>query len=119
MTWRFSVKKVFLEISQNSQENTCARVSFQFIKKETVAQVFSCEYCEISKNTFFHRRPLIAASMIYVNLVGRSIIIQNLVISNSKCGHHFSMDAQLKRYGNNTEATAMYNDKWGQREKNS
>ena len=23
-----SVKKVFLEISQNSQENTCARVSF-------------------------------------------------------------------------------------------
>ena len=87
------------------------------IKKETLAQVFSCEYCEISKNTFFHRTPLIAASMIYVNLLGRSIIIQNLVISNSKCGHHFSMDAQLKTYGNKTEATAVYNDKWGQREK--
>ena len=26
--YRCSVKKVFLEISQNSQENTCARVSF-------------------------------------------------------------------------------------------
>ena len=25
---RFSVKKVFLKISRNSQENTCARVSF-------------------------------------------------------------------------------------------
>ena len=25
---RYSVKKVFLEILQNSQENTCARVSF-------------------------------------------------------------------------------------------
>ena len=25
---RFSVEKVLLEISQNSQENTCARVSF-------------------------------------------------------------------------------------------
>ena len=25
---RFSVKKVFLKISQNSQENTCARVFF-------------------------------------------------------------------------------------------
>ena len=25
---RCSLKKVFLEISQNSQENTCARVSF-------------------------------------------------------------------------------------------
>ena len=26
--WRFSVKKVFLEISQNSPENACARISF-------------------------------------------------------------------------------------------
>ena len=24
-----------------------------FIKKETLAQVFSCEFCKISKNTFF------------------------------------------------------------------
>ena len=24
-----------------------------FIKKETLAQVFSCEFCEISKDTFF------------------------------------------------------------------
>ena len=24
-----------------------------FIKKETLAQVFSCEFCEISKKTFF------------------------------------------------------------------
>ena len=30
-----------------------------FIKKETLAQVFSCKFCEISKNTsFFHRAPL-------------------------------------------------------------
>ena len=59
---RCSVKRVFLEISQNSQENTCARVSFliklqaeacNFIKKETLAQVSSCEFCKISKNTFF------------------------------------------------------------------
>ena len=48
-------KKVFLENSQNSQENTCARVSFliNFIKKEALAQVFSCECWEIFKNTFF------------------------------------------------------------------
>ena len=63
-----SVKKTFLEISQNSQENTCARVSFSiklqafnFIKKETLAQVFSCEFFDISKNTFFDRAPLVAA----------------------------------------------------------
>ena len=32
---RCSVKKVLLEISQNSQEHTCARVSF-LIKKEAL-----------------------------------------------------------------------------------
>ena len=42
---RFSVKKVFSEIPQNSQENTSARVSFlikkkDFMKKEALAQVF-------------------------------------------------------------------------------
>ena len=26
--WRCAIKKMFLKISQNSQENTCARVSF-------------------------------------------------------------------------------------------
>ena len=29
--------------------------------KETLAQVFSSEFCEISKNSFFHRTPLVAA----------------------------------------------------------
>ena len=33
-----------------------------FIKRETLARVFSCEFCEISKNTFFYRTPLVAAS---------------------------------------------------------
>ena len=42
-------KKVFLECN--------------FIKKETLAQVFSCEFCEISKNTFLHRTPQVAASL--------------------------------------------------------
>ena len=50
-------KKMFLKISQNSQENTCA-----FIKKETLAQVFSCEFCQISKNNFFTEHLWTAAS---------------------------------------------------------
>ena len=65
---RCSEKKVFLVISRNSHKNTCARVSFliklqasacNFIKKETLSQGkealakgFTCEFCEISKNTF-------------------------------------------------------------------
>ena len=63
--------KVFLEISQNPHEDTCARASFliklqalglQLIKKEILVYVFSCEFWEISKSTFFHRTPLVAAS---------------------------------------------------------
>ena len=46
---RCSVKKVFLVISQNSQKNTCARVSFLI---KTLAQVSSYEFCEISNSTF-------------------------------------------------------------------
>ena len=34
----------------------------KLIKREALAQVFSCEFCEISKNTFFHRTPLVVAS---------------------------------------------------------
>ena len=55
-------KMVFLETPQDWQENTCARVSFS-IKKETLTQMLSCQFCEVSKNTFFHRRPLVAASV--------------------------------------------------------
>ena len=55
-------------MSQNLQENISAIVSFfnkvliNFIQKETLAQVFSCEFCGISKNTFLYRTPLVAAS---------------------------------------------------------
>ena len=43
---------MFLEISQNSQENTCARG----------------EFCEISKNTFSYRTSLVTASEFSVQL---------------------------------------------------
>ena len=49
-------KKGILKILQNLQENTCATVSFEacnLIKKENLAQVFSCEYCEILRTPFF------------------------------------------------------------------
>ena len=73
-------KKVLLEISQNSQKNTCGRVSFSiklqaldnfvacnFIKKETLAQMFSCEFCEISKNTFFTKHLWATACILYIS----------------------------------------------------
>ena len=43
-----SVKKVFLEISKNSQENTCARVSFLMKLHEPPATLL--------KKQFWHRK---------------------------------------------------------------
>ena len=45
-----SVKKAFLEISQNSQ------------KKETLTQAFSSEFCDIFKNFLSYRTPPVAVS---------------------------------------------------------
>ena len=62
---------VFLEISQNSQENTCAGVSFfnkvaglspAILLKNRLAHVFSGEFCEISKNIFFTEHARTTAS---------------------------------------------------------
>ena len=58
---RCSVKMVFLDTSQNSYENTCAKVSLsrgwslQLFKKETLAQLFSWKFCEIAKNKFLSK----------------------------------------------------------------
>ena len=68
---RCSVKKVFLKISENSQKNTCASLFFNKVAdlrpatllKLTLTQVFSCEFCEILRTPFFHRTPLVAASV--------------------------------------------------------
>ena len=59
---RCSVKKVSLNVLQNSQGNTCARASFliklqawrlrpAILLKKRLVQVFSCEFCGIFKNT--------------------------------------------------------------------
>ena len=48
-------EKVFLEILQNSQENTCV------IDEKRLWH--SCEFCKISKKTVFYRAPPVAASV--------------------------------------------------------
>ena len=75
-----SVKKVFLEISQNSQENTYARAFFLIklqalglrpatLLKKRLAQVFSYESCDISNSTFCYRTSPVAVSVIQSLLV--------------------------------------------------
>ena len=55
---RCSIKKVFLKILPNSQENTCVRVYFSFIKKETLTEVLSRELYQVLKNNFFKEHLL-------------------------------------------------------------
>ena len=73
--------RCFLKISQNSQENTFAKVSFlaelqvsasNFIKKKNPALVFSSKFCKIFKNTVFYRTP-VAASVSSLNILILSI----------------------------------------------
>ena len=55
------------EINKNLQEKTRERPgavtsACKCIKKETLPQAFSCEFCEISKNTFSNKTPPVAVS---------------------------------------------------------
>ena len=54
------LKKHFLSLAAfdwikllRSEATTRGVLYCNFIKKEALAQVFSCEFCEITKNTFF------------------------------------------------------------------
>ena len=100
-------------MSQYSQENTCARVSFwlsyrqvlflyplktsenlrffyfsgdtkrkqapNFIKKETLPQMFSCKICGIFKNTFFEENLQTTAS----TSMSKSCLLKTNAISES------------------------------------
>ena len=62
---RCSVKNIFLEISQNSQENTCSWVSF-LIKLQALVCIFPYSDWirkDTSKNTFSYRTSPVAASV--------------------------------------------------------
>ena len=84
-----SCKKGALRNIAKFTEYTCARVSFfnKVIKKEALAQVFSCKFCKISKNTFSYRTPPVAASDVSItkafkinskNVVEKRISFQNV-----------------------------------------
>ena len=70
-----SINKVSLNISQNVSRKTKSHEAF--IKKETLAQVFFCEFCEISKNTFLTEHLRVTASDIRMQVV----VIYNLNLS--------------------------------------
>ena len=70
---RCSIKKVVLKnFAKFTEKHLCQslfliKLTCDFIKKETLAQVFSCQFCDIFKNTFFteHLRATASESCIY------------------------------------------------------
>ena len=60
------LKTVFRNVIERSSlpEMFCEKGACNFIKKETLAQVFSCEFCKISKNIFSYRTPPAPASLL-------------------------------------------------------
>ena len=68
-------------LCQNLFYNEVAGQACNFIKRETLTQVLSCELCKISKNTFFHRTPLVAASVLTLNILClQPNSLQNLIL---------------------------------------
>ena len=64
----FCKKGVVENFAKFKGKHLCLRVSLSFLikllKKRLWHKVFSCEFCEIFKNTFFDRTLLVAASVI-------------------------------------------------------
>ena len=61
-----SVEFIFLEIMISViclLDSSRRPLRLATLLKKTLAEVFSCEFCEIPKNTFFYRIPLVAASI--------------------------------------------------------
>ena len=80
---RYSSKQVFLEISQYLQKKICVGVFFLMklqtlwpatLFKRDLAQVFSCEYCEIFTKSFFDRKSPVASVDLTKSNEGRFLL---------------------------------------------
>ena len=58
----FCKKDVHRNFAKFTEKQLCQ--SLLTLLKKKLAQVFSCEFCEISKNTFSYRTPPVAASSV-------------------------------------------------------
>ena len=63
----FCKKSVLRNFTKFTGQHLCQNLCFHnFIIIETLAQVFSCEFCKISKNTCSYRTPQVATSENYL-----------------------------------------------------
>ena len=83
LTWNHILKKKPPEVFY---EKSCSRRTegFNFVKKETPAQVFSCEFGEISKNTLFTEHLCTTASDFIFGVFFIFSIIKNFRLEKSR-----------------------------------
>ena len=87
----FCKKGVLRNIAKFTGKHLCQSLFFNkiagnFIKKEALAQEFSCEFCEISKNANFYRTASVAASVAKLQqFIGRNFD------HNQKCLLHSTL----------------------------
>ena len=78
-------KKGVLKTLQISQKSTCAGV----LKKDSLAQVFSCEFSKIFKNTFFTEHVWTTASIFisisFMKKATATLLKKRHVIEKEKC----------------------------------
>ena len=121
---RCSVKKLFLEISQSSQENTCTSLFFnkvaclgpETLLKKRLWHRLSCEFCEISKNTFSaeHSRrvllTIILSGLVYKDKAAILPMVKPNILNSKFCSvfnimfHVFSILSKV----NCTEHALLY-----------
>ena len=88
----FCKKGVLRNFAKFIGKNLCQglflnKVACNFIKKETLVRVFSCEFWEFSKNTFYRWTPLVAAT-VKIYPTSAKVILQNeddrrLIVNNN------------------------------------
>ena len=102
---------MFLKISQNLRENTCARVSFfnkvadlrPAVLLKRLWQLFSCELCEIFKNNFFTEPLRATASKGKTNRF--QTLLRNQFKISQRCFQHNQGQNHFYREGNSNSLT--------------
>ena len=87
-----------INLQEKTQERSETVASgYNFIKKETFSQVFSCEFCEISRNTFSNRTLPVAASETW-KIVTPIVLWRNFFteITGNKVNDHYARNVYIK-----------------------
>ena len=85
-------------LCQNLFFSKVADQACNFIKKEILAQVFSFEFCKISKNTYSYRTPLLVASECSRSLEFEKETDQNFITQNLCHGKEYYIPKKNKLF---------------------